>query len=73
MQDAINIYLPWIISVCTIYMMYSVGNKELRGWVVSGFTQFLWLIYILSSSAWGLLPLNAAMLHDFSQLLQMEK
>lgn len=55
--------LPWIISACTIYMFYAIGNKELKGWIISGVTQCLWLIYILGTTAWGLLPLNIAMFY----------
>lgn len=54
-------YLPWLISLLTIWMMFEVGNKRRRGWAISLGTQGLWLTWILVSSSWGLLPLNCAM------------
>jgi hypothetical protein len=54
-------YLPWVISLATIYMIFLVGNKDIKGWVVSFFCQVLWTTFILASESWGLMPLNVAM------------
>lgn len=54
-------YLPWLISITTIYMIFLVGNKDIKGWIVSFFCQFLWAAFIIASSSWGLIPLNIAM------------
>jgi len=54
-------YLPWIISLVTIYMIFLVGNKDIKGWIVSGFCQILWTTFIIASSSWGLFLLNISM------------
>ena len=53
--------LPWVISCMTIASVWLVGNKERRGWAIGIACQFLWLIFILSTQEWGLMPLNVAM------------
>ncbi len=53
--------LSWIISIISLYMMYKAGNKQLSAWIISGFCQLLWLIYIVYKQEWGLLPLNIGM------------
>ena len=41
--------------------MLLAGNKKRGAWFVGLINQFLWLIWIVLSSAWGLLPMNIAL------------
>ena len=53
--------IPYILSAVTIYMFLLAGNKKPYTWLVGLFNQFLWLVWIIISSTWGLLPMNIAL------------
>lgn len=55
-------YLPWLLSALTIYMTLLAGNRHPMAWAVGLLNQLLWLVWIVSASAWGLLPMNIALL-----------
>lgn len=57
----IKTYLPWLLSVITIWMTVLAGNKHRSAWVVGLVNQALWLVWIIASDAYGLLPMNAAL------------
>lgn len=59
--DAIRDYLPYLLSAITVWMTILAGNKTRWAWIVGLANQGLWLIWIVSMEAWGLLPLNAAL------------
>lgn len=61
MTDAIRIYLPWLLSAITIYMTVLAGNKHRNAWLFGLANQALWLVWILTTGAYGLLPMNAAL------------
>ncbi len=61
MKTLIIQYLPWLLSAITIWMFILAGNKKKSAWIVGLCNQFLWLIWIVASSAWGLLPMNIAL------------
>lgn len=61
MIELVKVYLPWLLSVITIYTMWQAGNKNKWTWAIGGANQLLWFTWILSASAWGLLPMNIAM------------
>lgn len=61
MTDTISAYLPWVLSVITIYMTVLAGNKTRWAWVIGLINQALWLIWIVASQSWGLIPMNAAL------------
>lgn len=61
MKQTIITYLPYLLSVITIYSMLLAGNKKRGAWLVGLLNQFLWLTWIILSSAWGLLPMNIAL------------
>jgi hypothetical protein len=54
-------YLPWLMSAITIYMTVLAGNRNRWAWAIGLFNQALWLVWIVSIQAWGLLPMNAAL------------
>jgi hypothetical protein len=61
MSDAIRFYLPWLLSAITIWMTVLAGNKHRSVWLIGLVNQVLWLLWIVVSSAWGLLPMNLAL------------
>lgn len=61
MKDNFNTYLPWLMSVITIWMTLLAGNKHPKAWLVGIFNQALWLGWIVSSETWGLIPMNIAL------------
>lgn len=61
MEETIITYLPYLLSAITIYMFLLAGNKNKKAWLFGLANQFLWLIWIVASSAWGLLPMNIAL------------
>ncbi len=54
-------YLPWLLSVITIYMTVLAGNKHRYAWAVGLINQALWLVWIVAAEAWGLIPMNIAL------------
>jgi hypothetical protein len=61
MKEIITIYLPYLLSAITIYSMLLAGNKKKGAWLVGLINQFLWLIWIFTTGAWGLIPMNLAL------------
>jgi hypothetical protein len=61
MSDAIRNYLPWLLSVITIWMTLLAGNKHPKAWLIGLGNQLLWLVWIFVVGAWGLLPMNIAL------------
>lgn len=61
MRETLTIYMPWLLSVITIYMTVLAGNKTRWAWAIGLCNQALWLVWIFASQSWGLLPMNAAL------------
>lgn len=55
------VIIPYVLSAITIYMFILAGNKSKYAWLVGLFNQFLWLLWIVASGNWGLLPMNLAL------------
>lgn len=53
--------LPWLMSALTIYMTLLAGNKNPKAWAFGLVNQGLWLVFIVHTETWGLLPMNAAL------------
>ena len=61
MTELIRDYLPWLLSAITIWMTVLAGNKHPSAWLVGLANQALWLGWIVTVGAWGLLPMNLAL------------
>ena len=48
-------------SVFTFLGLWLVGSKRTIGWTVNLGNQALWFVFIVAFGAWGLLPLNIAL------------
>jgi len=62
MKELIITYLPWLISIFTLLMMWFAGNKSPKAWVIGLGNQVLWLTWIITSQTWGLLLLTGALI-----------
>jgi hypothetical protein len=56
MREALIIWLPWVMSAATVYTMLLAGNKSPLTWTVALVSQCVWLVWIVASLSWGLLP-----------------
>lgn len=61
MLDQLVFWMPWLLSVITIYMTVLAGNKSRHAWAIGLANQALWLIWIVASESWGLIPMNLAL------------
>ena len=57
----IETHLPWLLSCLTIYMTILAGNLTKWAWIIGLANQALWLVWIVSTEAWGLVPMNLAL------------
>lgn len=60
-MSTVATYLPWLLSAITIWMTVLAGNKHRLAWAVGLANQALWLVWIVASASWGLLPMNIAL------------
>jgi hypothetical protein len=61
--------LPWVMSAVTLYAMYLAGNKSPVAWMLGLGNQALWLLFIVHTAAWGLLPMLVGMVVIYSRNL----
>ncbi len=61
LRENVVFYMPWLLSAITIYMTILAGNKTRWAWAVGLVNQALWLVWIMASAAYGLLPMNIAL------------
>ncbi len=62
MKEVIIVYVPWLLSILTLTMMWLVGNKNKYAWYVGLGNQVLWLTWIIAVQSWGLLILTLALI-----------
>lgn len=54
-------WMPFLLSAITIWMTLLAGNKHPKAWLVGLVNQLLWLLWIVASGSYGLLPMNIAL------------
>jgi len=54
--------MSWILAIITIICMELTIKKIWWAWVLTLLNQVFWFYYLTSTSQWGLLLLNAAMI-----------
>lgn len=69
MKEIIIIYIPWALSILTVGMMYLAGNKNKWAWILGLANQSLWLTWIITVQAWGLLILTFALIFMYTRNL----
>lgn len=60
-RDLIVLGLPWLLSALTIWMTLTAGSKWRWAWSIGLVNNFLWLVWVLASASWGLLPMNVVL------------
>lgn len=60
-RDFVQHWLPWIMSIITLYMTFLQGRKTWKAWAIGLINQLLWLAFIMHTRTWGLLLLNAGL------------
>jgi hypothetical protein len=58
MRSNITTYLPYLLSILTIYMMLLAGDNKRSAWAVGLFNQTLWFVWMNAAGAWGFAGLN---------------
>lgn len=61
MIDQLIFWLPWVLSAVTVASLYLAGNKNIWAWILSIGNQAVWLLWIVLSASWGLIPGNIAL------------
>ena len=56
-------------SVVTLVGMWMAGSHNWKGWALGIFNQVLWFWFIVAFDAWGLLPLNIALVFVYGRNL----
>ena len=66
-KELILTYLPWLLSLLTIYSAVLCGDKKAFGWTIGFINQGLWLTWIITSETWGMLPMNIVLAFIFAK------
>lgn len=53
--------IPLATSAVTLWMFWLAGSKQVKTWTVGLGNQVLWVAFIVTFEAWGLIPLTAAL------------
>lgn len=61
--------LPFVTGCVTLVAMWLSGSKRSAGWAVGLANQGLWVWFIVSFEAWGLLPLTVALTFVYARNL----
>lgn len=61
--------IPLCLSVITVFQMWKAGDLKAYAWAVGLANQVLWLVFIIVFKAWGLLPLNGALVITYTRNL----
>jgi hypothetical protein len=59
--------LPWLTSAMTLWAVWLSGHNLRLSWKVSLTNQALWCGFIVTSGAWGLLPLTLSLAVIFAR------
>lgn len=57
-QMAIQVCLPFLLSLITLTQALAAGSKWKWAWAMGLANQLLWLVWIVASESWGLIPMN---------------
>lgn len=58
MNAFFHTWLPWLLSLNTIWMTLRLGEGQKSGWVFGLLGQLGWFAFSIGTHTWGLLPLN---------------
>ena len=49
-------YLQWVLSATSAVMLWLMGNKSPWGPRLGLLNQVIWIVYVVATKQWGLLP-----------------
>ena len=58
MREWIIVWLPWILSIASIYKIHALGKKYKWVWLYAMVLMSFWCVWMVAAEAWGFLPLN---------------
>ncbi|MDQ4096486.1 MAG: hypothetical protein M3144_01260 [Actinomycetota bacterium] len=61
--------IPWVTSGATLVAVWLNGRNVRLSWKISLLNQTIWLVFIVTYGAWGLLPLTLALSGIFARHL----
>jgi hypothetical protein len=61
MRELVIFYLPFLLSLITIWFNFTAGNKHPMTWVIALVGQVGWTTWIVLSENWGFMPMNIAL------------
>lgn len=61
--------IPWITSAVTLLAVWLNGRNVRLSWKISLLNQAVWLVFIVTYNAWGLLPLTLTLSAIFAHHL----
>lgn len=59
--------IPLFLSAVALWMMWQAGNHRAYAWIVGLLNQGAWFVFIVVFDAWGLLPLNVALVFTYGR------
>ena len=62
-KNLITQYLPYFISVLTLYTVKITGDKNKNAWILTMLNQMLWLLWIFVSGNSGFIILNLGIIY----------
>jgi hypothetical protein len=69
--------MQYFLSIITGLSIWAMGNKTILGPIIGLITQVFWVIYVIMTSQWGLLPgvilLSAINLRNLIKWLKEDK
>jgi hypothetical protein len=63
----LGLIISLITSATTIVSMYYAGNGKSWSWLLGLANQVVWWVFIFVYAAWGLIPLNIALIFIFTR------
>ena len=57
----IRAILPWGLSGLTFWSMVLAGDKKRLAWHIGLINQVFWMVYVITTKQWGLVPLTILM------------
>lgn len=49
-------YFSWVMSAMSVLMLWQMGNKSKYAPVTGLVNQIMWIVYVIGTQQWGLMP-----------------
>jgi len=51
-----SVTIQWVLSATSAFMLWKMGNKVPYAPVIGLFNQIIWVVYVVMTKQWGLMP-----------------